>query len=244
MGTAVGATLAAIAAVGTVLIIPGLNLIVAGPIVAALAGGGVGAVAGGLVGGLVGLGIPERDAVVYNRSLQESVDNERLERLGRHLPLSSFAGFRGNSLRCGTYQTNFDGERIVATNSPSIEGKIGPSEMVNNGRENDHGHWLDRGNDRFRQRRVVTEPKPNSWMIVAAGSIAPLGLAGAALATTYLTKNEKVAIAAWVAVAVVGSASVISAAAVSHRRIVEVDRGDRGTKTTDRDHEMFRTKSD
>jgi len=71
IGTAVGATLAAIAAVGTSLVIPGLNLIVAGPIVAALAGAGAGALTGGLVGGLVGLGIPEQDAVIYNRALQE-----------------------------------------------------------------------------------------------------------------------------------------------------------------------------
>lgn len=71
IGTAVGATLAAIAAVGTSLVIPGLNLIVAGPILAALAGGGAGALAGGLVGGLVGLGIPMQDAVLYNRALQE-----------------------------------------------------------------------------------------------------------------------------------------------------------------------------
>lgn len=71
IGTAIGATLAAIAAVGTSVVIPGLNLIVAGPLVAALTGGGAGALAGGLVGGLIGLGIPEQDAVVYNRALQE-----------------------------------------------------------------------------------------------------------------------------------------------------------------------------
>jgi len=70
IGTAVGATLAAIVAVGTSLVIPGLNLIVAGPIIAALAGGGVGAVAGGLVGGLVGLGFTEQDAEIYNQALQ------------------------------------------------------------------------------------------------------------------------------------------------------------------------------
>src|SRR5262245_35597107 len=37
IGTAVGATLAAVAAIGTTLAIPGLGLVVAGPIVAALA---------------------------------------------------------------------------------------------------------------------------------------------------------------------------------------------------------------
>jgi hypothetical protein len=71
IGTAAGATLAAIAAIGTSLVIPGLNLIVAGPIVAALAGGGAGALAGGFVGGLVGLGVQENDAVNFYRALQE-----------------------------------------------------------------------------------------------------------------------------------------------------------------------------
>ena len=71
MGTVVGASIAAIAAIGTSLVIPGLNLIVAGPIVAALAGGGAGAITGGIIGALVGMGITEQDAKVYNRALAE-----------------------------------------------------------------------------------------------------------------------------------------------------------------------------
>lgn len=71
IGTAVGAGLAAIAAVGTTLAVPGLNLVVAGPIVAALAGGGAGAVTGGVIGGLIGMGIPEQDAEVYNKALAD-----------------------------------------------------------------------------------------------------------------------------------------------------------------------------
>jgi len=71
IGTAVGATIAAIAAVGTSLVIPGLNLIIAGPLLAALAGGGAGALTGGIIGGLIGLGIPEQDAKVYNKALEE-----------------------------------------------------------------------------------------------------------------------------------------------------------------------------
>jgi hypothetical protein len=71
IGTAVGATLGAIAAIGTSVAIPGLGMIVAGPIVAALAGGGAGAVAGGLIGGLIGLGIPESNARAYELALRE-----------------------------------------------------------------------------------------------------------------------------------------------------------------------------
>lgn len=71
IGTAVGATIAAIAAVGTSLALPGLGLVIAGPIAAALAGGGAGAVAGGLVGTLVGYGIPEPDAEAYHDALRK-----------------------------------------------------------------------------------------------------------------------------------------------------------------------------
>jgi len=71
VGTAVGATLAAIAAVGTSLVIPGLNLVIAGPLAAALAGGGAGAVTGGLIGALVGYGIPEENAQAYHEALKE-----------------------------------------------------------------------------------------------------------------------------------------------------------------------------
>lgn len=71
IGTAVGATLGAILAIGTSLAIPGLGLVIAGPLAAAFAGGGAGAVTGGIVGGLVGLGIPEANAQAYQDALRE-----------------------------------------------------------------------------------------------------------------------------------------------------------------------------
>jgi len=71
IGTVIGATAAAIAAIGTSIALPGLGLIVAGPLLAALAGGGAGAVAGGLIGGLVGLGITESNAKAYESALKE-----------------------------------------------------------------------------------------------------------------------------------------------------------------------------
>jgi len=70
IGTAVGAGLAALAAIGTSLVLPGIGLIVAGPLAAAFAGGGAGAVAGGLIGGLVGYGIPESNAKAYEEALR------------------------------------------------------------------------------------------------------------------------------------------------------------------------------
>jgi len=53
-----------------VMMIPGLNLVVAGPIVAALAGLGGGAVTGGIIGGLVGAGIPEHEAKIYEGEIR------------------------------------------------------------------------------------------------------------------------------------------------------------------------------
>ena len=71
LGTAIGATVGAILAIGTSIAIPGLGLIVAGPIIAAFAGGGAGAVAGGAIGGLVGLGFPESNAKAYEEALKK-----------------------------------------------------------------------------------------------------------------------------------------------------------------------------
>lgn len=59
IGGSLGAIAAAIAAVGTTIALPGLGIVIAGPIAAAIAGAGAGAATGGIVGALVGWGIPE-----------------------------------------------------------------------------------------------------------------------------------------------------------------------------------------
>ncbi len=73
-GSAIGGTLGAIiggiAAIGTSVALPGLGLIVAGPIVAALTGAGAGGLTGGLVGALIGSGIPEDRAVAYEDGIK------------------------------------------------------------------------------------------------------------------------------------------------------------------------------
>jgi hypothetical protein len=71
IGGGVGATLAALAAIGTTLAFPGLGLLVAGPLAAALAGGGAGALTGGVIGALVGHGIPEEHAKNYERGIKD-----------------------------------------------------------------------------------------------------------------------------------------------------------------------------
>jgi len=71
IGGTLGAIAAAIAAVGTSIAIPGLGLVVAGPVAAALAGAGAGAATGGLVGALIGWGIPEERVKIYESGVKE-----------------------------------------------------------------------------------------------------------------------------------------------------------------------------
>lgn len=70
IGGTLGAIAAAAAAVGTTLLIPGLGLVIAGPLAAAIAGAGAGGVAGGLVGALIGWGIPEEHVKHYEEGLK------------------------------------------------------------------------------------------------------------------------------------------------------------------------------
>jgi hypothetical protein len=70
IGGTVGAVLAGIAAIGTSIALPGLGLIVAGPLAAALAGAGAGGLTGGLIGALVGSGIPEEHAAEYESGVK------------------------------------------------------------------------------------------------------------------------------------------------------------------------------
>jgi uncharacterized protein YjbJ (UPF0337 family) len=73
-GSAIGGTLGAIiggiAAIGTNVLLPGLGLIVWGPIAAALTGAGAGGLTGGLVGALIGSGMPEDRAKLYDEGVK------------------------------------------------------------------------------------------------------------------------------------------------------------------------------
>jgi len=71
VGGTLGAIVGGIAAVGSNLIIPGVGLVIAGPIVAALAGAGAGSLAGGLTGALIGWGIPEERVAHYEKGIRE-----------------------------------------------------------------------------------------------------------------------------------------------------------------------------
>jgi hypothetical protein len=70
IGGALGAIAAGLVAMG-IIVVPGLALVAAGPVVATLAGLGAGAAAGGLTGALIGVGIPEHEAKFYNEAIEQ-----------------------------------------------------------------------------------------------------------------------------------------------------------------------------
>ena len=69
IGGTTGAILGAILAAGSIAI-PGVGVIVAGPLAAALAGAGAGGLTGGVIGALVGSGIPEERAREYDEDIR------------------------------------------------------------------------------------------------------------------------------------------------------------------------------
>lgn len=75
IGSAIGGTAGAIAgaiiAIGTTVVIPGLGIAVAGPLLAALTGAGAGGLTGGIVGALHNRGIPKEHAEAFESSIRE-----------------------------------------------------------------------------------------------------------------------------------------------------------------------------
>jgi hypothetical protein len=74
IGSAIGGALGALVAGLTVaagVLLPGLGALVAGPLIAALAGAGVGGAAGGLIGALVGAGFSETEAKLIEDELKD-----------------------------------------------------------------------------------------------------------------------------------------------------------------------------
>jgi hypothetical protein len=75
VGSTIGATIGTIiglaVAIGSNVIIPGIGLLAAGPLIAGLAGAGTGVVTGGIIGALVGVGSEETQAQLYEKYLQE-----------------------------------------------------------------------------------------------------------------------------------------------------------------------------
>lgn len=74
IGSAIGGTAGAIAgaliAIGTTVVIPGLGIAVAGPLLAALTGAGAGGLTGGIVGALHNRGVPKEHAEAFESSIR------------------------------------------------------------------------------------------------------------------------------------------------------------------------------
>lgn len=70
IGGAAGAIAGVILAIGTTVVIPGLGIAVAGPLLAGLTGAGAGGITGGIVGALHGKGIPKEHAEAFETSIR------------------------------------------------------------------------------------------------------------------------------------------------------------------------------
>ncbi len=71
IGGGLGALTGVVAALSTSFIIPGLGILIAGPIAAGLAGASTGAIAGGLIGSLIGADIPEEHARFFESGIHK-----------------------------------------------------------------------------------------------------------------------------------------------------------------------------
>ena len=71
IGGTIGAIVAGIAAVGTSIALPGIGLVIAGPLAAAAAGAGAGAASGGLLGALIGWNMPEERVKDYEEGVNK-----------------------------------------------------------------------------------------------------------------------------------------------------------------------------
>jgi hypothetical protein len=111
-GALLGGTLGWLAGIGT-LAIPGVGpFIAAGPIMAALGGVALGGTVGGLTGTLVGLGVPEYEAKLYEGKLREgnillSVHSDEADRLTRAKTIFK---------ECGAHDIATGGEAKVKAN--------------------------------------------------------------------------------------------------------------------------------
>ena len=71
VGGAAGAVLTVIAAIGTNLVLPGVGLVLAGPLLAGLTGAAAGGLAGGTIGAIIGSGYPKDDVDYYEDKIKQ-----------------------------------------------------------------------------------------------------------------------------------------------------------------------------
>lgn len=144
-GGALGALLAAVTAAGTSLILPGLGLVIAGPLAAAAAGAGVGAATGGLIGALIGWGIPEERVKRYESGLKQGgiligvkprsredadyIEQQWRDNNGQDIHWSGRTGTPGHAI-VGVYDNYSDAENaiqaLVAAGFPRSDMELTP----------------------------------------------------------------------------------------------------------------------
>jgi hypothetical protein len=71
LGGAAGAVVTLIAAIGTNLMLPGVGLVLAGPLLAGLTGAAAGGLAGGTIGAIIGSGYPKDDVDYYEDKIKQ-----------------------------------------------------------------------------------------------------------------------------------------------------------------------------
>lgn len=144
-GGTLGALLGAVTAAGTSLLLPGLGLVIAGPLAAAAAGAGIGAATGGLIGALIGWGIPEERVKHYESGLKQGgiligvkprsmedadyIEQQWRNNNGQHIHWSGRAGTSGHTV-VGVYDDYSDAEKaiqaLVAAGFPRAEMQLTP----------------------------------------------------------------------------------------------------------------------
>lgn len=132
VGGTVGAILGAIAAIGTSIALPGLGLLIAGPIAGALVGAGAGGITGGLIGALVGSGIPEEHAAEYESGVKSggtvlgvnprnAEDAAYFESQFRSCGGSNVYSSGGFAATTSSETMNTTSRNVAATNTPTTD---------------------------------------------------------------------------------------------------------------------------
>ncbi len=100
---------------------------------------------------------------------------------------------------------------------------------------------VDRTGGTSREKHITTESEQRAWSIIAAGASVPIGVSAAAAYTTYVSDSERVSITAWIAVAIVGTASVISSAVAARRRVRCVTSNHQRGTSKSKDHDISKS---
>ncbi|GAB3182234.1 hypothetical protein [Telluribacter humicola] len=147
IGGTAGAIIGAIAAIGTAVAIPGLGLVVAGPIVAGLTGAGAGGLTGGIIGALVGSGIPKERAEVYENSIKEGGIVVGVQPRSREEGMKisdTWRSYRGENIHTG-----WDSGSWSTTGNTSTTGSTGYSGNTGTTGTSDRDRYGSTDSDRF-----------------------------------------------------------------------------------------------